>query len=119
LKFACHEIPKRSKGLIAFFAQFSCINANNASILTRRCIVEQAFDGVPLRSQQILATADRTSRLTSVDLAAFCLSTASVFACFRVSFPDRMVGGPAPIPNTKTPKLAAKASSILRLRELT
>jgi hypothetical protein len=68
--------------------------------------------------QQILATADRSSRLTSVDFAAFCVSTASIFACFRVSFRDRMVGGAAPVPNTKTPKLAAKASSILRLSEL-
>jgi hypothetical protein len=68
--------------------------------------------------QQILATADRSSRLTSVDFAAFCLSTASIFACLGVSFPDRMVGGAAPVPNTKTPKLTAKASSILRLPEL-
>ena len=85
-----HEIPKSSNRLIAFFAQFSCINADNASILTLRCIVEQAFDGVGLRSQQILATADRSSTLTSVDFAAFCFLTASIFACFRVSFPDRI-----------------------------
>ena len=68
--------------------------------------------------QQILATADRSSTLTSVDFAAFCLLTASIFGCFSVSFPDRMVGGAAPVPNTKTPKLVAKASSILGLPEL-
>jgi hypothetical protein len=89
-KWQSHEIPKSSNGLIAFFAQFSCINANNASILTLGCIVEQAFDGVGLRSHQILATADRSSTLTSVDFAAFSLSTARIFACFSVSFPDRI-----------------------------
>jgi len=89
-RWQSQEIPKSFNRLIAFFAQFSCINADNASILTLRCIVEQAFDGVGLRSQQILATADRSSRLTSVDFAAFCLSTASIFAGFRVSFPDRI-----------------------------
>ena len=68
--------------------------------------------------QQILATADRSSRLTSVDFAAFCLLAASIFACFSVSFPDRMVGGAAPVRNTKIPKLAAIASGILRLPEL-
>jgi hypothetical protein len=104
------EIPKSSNRLIAFFAHFSCINANKASILTLRCIVEQAFDGVGLRSQQILATADRSSRLTSVDFAAFCLLTASIFAGFRVSFPDRIKAvlhlSPVPKPLNLPLKLA-------------
>ena len=116
-RWQSHEIPKSCNRLIAFFAQFSCINADNASILTLRCIVEQAFDGVGLRSQQILATADRSSRLTSVDFAAFCLSTASIFAGFRVSFPDRLKAiSAAPVPNTKTLKLIAKASGIFDFR---